>query len=92
MKITLKAIGILEENIKTQDFIFPNDSILLSQFFCFLAERYGSMVREHLMPEGKFSSHYIIFINGKNIKLLKGFGTELKDGDKIFITTLVDGG
>lgn len=92
MKITLKTIGVLEEVIKAQEFSFVEDEIRLGRLFQYLADRYGPMVTEHLLPEGKFSSHYAILVNGKNSKQIKDMETELKDGDRVTILTLVTGG
>jgi len=92
MKIILKSIGVLEEIIKAREFTFPEDRIRLGQFFHFLSDRYGSTVGEHLLPEGAFSSHYAILVNGTNIKLLKEMETELKDGDRVAVLTFVPGG
>jgi len=91
MKITLKTFGKLEEMIKEREFSFP-DGIRVEEFIEVLAKCYGPQIREHLLPGGAFNAHYFIFINGKNIKRLKDMKTELKDGDRVFVTTLVDGG
>ncbi len=92
MKITLKSIGILEGIIKAQEFTFPEDRIRVGQFFHFLSERYGPIVKEHLLPGGAFSSHYAILVNGKNIKLMGEMEAELKDGDRVMVLTFVPGG
>ena len=92
MKLTFKSIGILEELIKEQEFFLPEKDIELGQFFQILADRYGPTVKEHLLPEGKLSSHYAILINGANIKRLQGMETELKDGDRVVVLTFVPGG
>ena len=92
MKITFKSIGILEEMITAEEFSFSETGIQLGQFFRFLADRYGPVVAEHLLPEGAFSSHYAILVNGKHIKLLKEMETGLKDGDRVVVLTFVPGG
>jgi molybdopterin converting factor small subunit len=92
MKIIFKSIGLLEEVIKAQEFSFPEKGIRLGQFFQYLSERYGPIVKEHLLPGGAFSSHYAILVNGKNIKLLGEMETELKDGDRVVVLTFVPGG
>ena len=91
MKIRLKTFGALEQMINEQEFSFP-EGIRMEEFIDVLAERYGSQIREHLLPGGAFNTHYFIFVNGKNIKQLQDMNTELKDGDSVFVTTLVDGG
>ena len=92
MKILLKSIGVLEEIIKEQEFSFPEKRIRLGEFFQILADRYGPTVREHLLPEGAFSSHYAILVNGANIKLSGEMETELKDGDRVVVLTFAPGG
>ena len=91
MKIRLNTFGALEQMIKEQEFSF-SEGLRVEEFIEALAERYGSEIREHLLPEGAFNNHYFIFVNGKNIKQLQDMNTELKDGDRVFVTTLVDGG
>jgi len=91
MKIRLKTFGALEQMIREQEFSFP-EGLQVEGFIDVLAERYGSQIREHLLPGGAFNTHYFIFVNGKNIKRLQDMKTELKDGDSVFVTTLVDGG
>jgi len=92
MKITLKTIGVLEEVIKTREFYFMEDKIRLGSLFRYLADCYGPVVTEHLLPEGKFSSHYAVLVNGTNSKQINDMETELKDGDRITILTMVTGG
>jgi molybdopterin converting factor small subunit len=92
MKIVLQTFGDLEDLIKDRKFVFPDDQMPLGSFFNFLKERYHPEVREHLLPGGKFTYHYSIFINGINILRLKNLDTKLIDGDRIFIITLADGG
>jgi molybdopterin converting factor small subunit len=92
MNITLKLIGSLEKMIKDGKIAFSEDAMTLNQFFTILADRYGKTVGEHLLPEGSFSSHYAVMINGIHITLLKGIETELKDGDTVSVLTLVPGG
>ena len=92
MKLTFKSIGILEEVIKAQEFSFPEDRIELGHFLQYLSDRYGPTVGEHLLPEGKFSTHYAILVNGRNTKQLREMETELKDGDRVVVLTFVPGG
>lgn len=91
MKITLKLIGILQEIIKEEEFIFPENSIRVKQLFKFLADRYGSIIEKHLLPEDS-KSHYAVLVNGQNIQLAKNLMTELRDGDRVVVLPFLPGG
>ena len=92
MKITLMPIGVLEEVIPEREFSFSGEEVRLGSFLQYLADCYGPVVAEHLLPGGKYSSHYAILLNGKNCKQMRGMETELRDGDRVTIMTLVTGG
>ncbi len=48
--------------------------------------------KTHLVDENGDISKVIIFLNGDNIRNLKGLATEVKDGDEISIIPLAAGG
>jgi len=91
VRVTLKTFGMLDAMIKEKEFSVP-EGTRIGELINTLAERYGSVIREHLLPGGTFNAYYFIFVNGRNIKRDQEMETELKDGDSIFITTIVDGG
>ncbi len=58
-----------------------------------LLDEFGVILKEELFDnEGKLRSIYRIIVNGRNINLLDGFQTKLKDDDMVVIMPAVAGG
>jgi len=58
-----------------------------------LIEQYGNLLREELFDhEGNLKKIYRIIVNGRNINLLEGFQTKLKDDDMVVIMPAIAGG
>jgi molybdopterin synthase sulfur carrier subunit len=55
-------------------------------------------VHERLYPfhgrdgEGKKRRSFTVLVNGENVRFLKGWETELKDGDEVYIMPVIAGG
>ena len=92
MRILLKTFGVLERLIPEKDFLLDGEKLSLRQFLEILVQRYGPDLGKHLFPEGSYSSHYAILVNGVNIQQLQAMDTPLRNGDQVSIFTLVAGG
>lgn len=58
-----------------------------------LLEEYGKELRDELLDDsGKIKSIYRIIVNGRNINLLDGFQTKLKDEDMLVLMPAIAGG
>jgi len=58
-----------------------------------IMERYGEKMKGRIFDEeGKLNKFLDIFVNGRNINLLNGLDTELRDGDSITVLRVVSGG
>lgn len=58
-----------------------------------LLEENGKELRDELFDElGKLKSIYRIVVNGRNINLLDGFQTKLKDDDMLVLMPAIAGG
>jgi MoaD family protein len=58
-----------------------------------LLEEYGKELKDELFDElGKIRSFYRIIVNGRNINLLDGFQTKLKDDDMFVLMPAIAGG
>ncbi|MBY9001663.1 MAG: MoaD/ThiS family protein [Candidatus Heimdallarchaeota archaeon] len=58
-----------------------------------LLELYGKELRDELFDKlGKIKSIYRIIVNGRNINLLDGFQTKLKDEDTLVLMPAIAGG
>jgi molybdopterin synthase sulfur carrier subunit len=57
-----------------------------------LVRRFGEPMHAILYPQGTLSSLLYVLVNGKNVGLLAGTGTELKDGDIVSVLPVTAGG
>lgn len=65
----------------------------LTEALSALAERYGEGFRERLFDaSGKPKRLLNFYVNGKNVRFLKGLETPLNDGDEVSILPSVSGG
>ena len=61
MRVTLKTFGMLDAMIKEKEFSVP-EGTRIGELINMLADRYGSVIREHLLPGGTFNAYYFIFV------------------------------
>ena len=92
MRVTLKLIGDLAEIVREKELVFPSQEMRFGEFVQFLSDRYGEVLREHLLPSGRHYKHYAILLNGANILRLGEMEAAVRDGDTIAVLTLVTGG
>ncbi|MCG3221397.1 MAG: MoaD family protein [Candidatus Heimdallarchaeota archaeon] len=58
-----------------------------------LIEKFGTVFSDELFDEeGKIKKIYRIVVNGRNINILDGFQTKLKDDDMVAIMPAIAGG
>jgi molybdopterin synthase sulfur carrier subunit len=94
MKVEVKFFTSLREITgKKADEIQLQSVITVEELLTLLSERYGENFREYVYDkEGKVHGFLSFLVNGKNINVLQGFDTELKQGDVIAILPPVGGG
>jgi len=56
-----------------------------------LFEKYPQL-KERLIKDGEITPFINIFVNGEDIRYLKGLDTELKDGDEVTFIPAISGG
>ena len=94
MKVEVKFFTSLREITgKKADEIQLQSVITVEELLTLLSEKYGKKFREYIYnKKGKVQDFLSFLVNGKNINVLQGFDTELKQGDTIAIIPPVGGG
>jgi molybdopterin synthase sulfur carrier subunit len=94
MKVEVKFFTSLREITgKKVEEIQLQSVITVEELLILLSEKYGKKFREYIYnKKGKVHGFLSFLVNGKNINVLQGFDTELKQGDIIAILPPVGGG
>lgn len=94
MKVEVKFFTSLREITgKKADEIQLQNVITVEELLNLLSEKYGKKFREYIYnKKGKVQDFLSFLVNGRNINVLQGFDTELKQGDTIAIIPPVGGG
>ena len=94
MKVEVKFFTSLREITgKKVDEIQLQPAITVEELLTLLSEKYGKNFREYVYnKKGKVQDFLSFLVNGKNINVLQGFDTKLKQEDIIAIIPPVGGG
>jgi molybdopterin synthase sulfur carrier subunit len=94
MKVEVKFFTSLREITgKKADELQLQNAITVKELLTLLSEKYGKNFREYIYDKkGKVQDFLSFLVNGRNINVLQGFDTELKQGDTIAIIPPVGGG
>ncbi|MGD9131004.1 MAG: MoaD family protein [Candidatus Bathyarchaeota archaeon] len=94
MKVEIKFFTSLREITgKKAEEIQLQNVITVEELLTLLSEKYGNKFTEYIYnKKGKVQDFLSFLVNGKNINVLQGFDTELKQGDTIAILPPVGGG
>jgi molybdopterin synthase sulfur carrier subunit len=94
MKVEVRFFTSLREITgKKAEEIQLQSVITVEEMLNLLSEKHGEKFREYVYgKEGKVQNFLSFLVNGRNINVLQGFGTELKPGDIIAIIPPVGGG
>ena len=78
---------------KKVDEIQLQNVITVKELLTLLSEKHGKKFKEYIYnKKGKVHGFLSFLVNGKNINVLQGFDTKLKQGDTIAILPPVGGG
>ena len=94
MKVEVKFFTSLREITgKKVDEVQLQNVITVEELLTLLSEKYDKKFREYIYnKKGKVHGFLSFLVNGKNINVLQGFDTKLKQGDIIAILPPVGGG
>jgi len=92
MKVTVMFFGSLVDAAGSQKNVEVSASTV-SNALAELCSRFGEKFRTQLFDEnGEVRRSYNFLVNNRNIRFLKQFDTELRDGDKLTILPVIGGG
>ena len=94
MKVEVKFFTSLREITgKKVDKILSQSTITVDELMTLLSEKYGKNFREYIYnKKGEVQGFLSFLVNGKNINIMQGFDTKLKEGDVVAILPPVGGG
>jgi MoaD family protein len=93
MRITVKSLLTLKEISDAEEQMDLPTGITVQELLSILAKKHGRPFTAYAYDEGRRVQKYLQFlINGRNITVLQGLETELKQGDKVAIFYLAGGG
>jgi molybdopterin synthase sulfur carrier subunit len=81
--VKIRSIFYLKEILGSKEIeITLREDSTVSDVIQFLIEKYGKKIEEVIKnPDGSFNLLLTIFVNGRQIDLIKGLETKLKNGD-----------
>ena len=94
MTVKVKFFTSLREITgKKTDEILLENTVTVKELLILLSDKYGKPFREYVYNrKGDVQDFLSFLVNGKNINVLQGFDTELKQDDVIAILPPVGGG
>lgn len=94
MRVKVKYFALLRELAgKREEDVEVDEETRVEELLEKLSERYGERFRDYVYGVGEFNGLTLTFLlNGRNIELMDGFKTKLRDGDTLSILPPVVGG
>lgn len=95
MKVKVTYLGYIRTLVgKGEETFELKEKATLEELLTIIAEKYGRPFQEEVYESNhsKLKHGYGVIINGFLMTRLHGLKTFLKEGDKVFLTTLISGG
>lgn len=93
MKITVVAIGMLREYLPSKSTVIDiEDGSTVRALTEILRGSLGEVFYQRIMQNNNLAPYIIALLNGLSISMKNGLDTELRDGDRLVFTIMVNGG
>ena len=93
MKIELIRLGVLEDILPSASSIEYLGPASVKDFLEFMDRQHSPGILKKMLDGGNLKSTLTILLNGRSIRAYpKGMETDLKNGDTMTITLMMDGG
>lgn len=90
--VKIRFSSVLRSITKTNEKIIDIDNTTLKSVFDNLVEEFGDDFRNRLFDKGEIRRFVNIYINGMDIRFLKGINSDVRNNDEISILPAVSGG
>lgn len=90
--VKIRFSSALKSITKTNEKILEIDNITLKSVLDKLAEEFGDDFRSRLIEKGEIRRFINVYINGEDIRHLKGINSDVGNNDEISILPAVSGG
>lgn len=93
MKVTVTGFGMLRQYMPSKNAIIEiEDSATVRSLIEKLRDSWGNSFYDYIIKENKLTPSIVVLLNGLSINIKEGLNTELRDGDRLVFTIMVNGG
>lgn len=93
MKVTVTGFGTLRQFIPSKNAIIEiEDSATVRSLIEKLKDCFGNSFYDYIIEDNELTPSIVALLNGLSINMKKGLNTELKDGDRLVFTFMINGG
>ena len=90
--VKIRFSSALKGITKTNEKILDLDNTTLKSVLDKLTEEFGEDFRNRIIDKGKIRRFINVYINGEDVRYLKGIDSEIRNNDEISILPAVSGG
>jgi len=93
VKVTVTGFGTLRQYIPSKNTIIEiEESATVGSLIEKLKDCWGNSFYDYIIKENGLTPYIVALLNGLSIDMKEGLNTELKDGDRLVFTIMINGG
>ena len=92
MDVEVLILGIKNQPFQKKIIHITQDFVIIKDLLQNLDKQFNVNIENEIIDKGALKRGYVILINGRSISSLNNLETQIRDGDKIFITVFIAGG